>query len=427
MSVAEAHPAPGEDGAGAIVTRHDFAALAERHRTPLYLYDLDAAVAHARQLRARLPERLDLLYCVKANPCRRVVAAFHGVVDGLDLSSAGELRLAQQAGFSPTVMSLAGPGKSDQELAAAIGAGVGWLSVESHGELRRADAIARSLGRVQPITLRLNPLAVPREFPMKMGGQASQFGIPEEEADQAIAAARAAAGLRLGGLHVFSGTNCLEAPAIVENIRGTLALAAGLARRHDLALEVINLGGGFGIPYFPGQQPLAGEALAAAVSEAITGVFAAEPRFAATRLVLELGRYLIGAFGVYLARVVDVKDARGKRFVVLDGGMNHCFPATGNFGQLIKKNYPLRNLTRPGAERVVQEIVGPLCTPIDSLARAIESPRAEVGDLIAFESCGAYSFTASPVLFLGHDLPAEIVFAAGVYEVARERRAAELL
>jgi diaminopimelate decarboxylase len=414
------HPPLLIDGAAA-------ATLAERHGTPFYLYDMDAALAHLFKLRASLPQNVDILYCVKANANRKILSAFKPHVSGLDLSSAGELDLALACGYSPETMSFAGPGKTEVELVKVIDAGLRLLSVESVAELHRAARVAKSLGRKQDITLRINPLETPKEFAMRMGGGASQFGVPEEEAGQALHAIAAESRVRLKGLHVYAGTQCLEQQALVENLKGTLEIARRLAEEHNLRPEVLNLGGGFGIPYFAGQYALDVEATGHAVGDTLRTWQAANPRFARTRFMLELGRFLIGPYGVYVARVTEVKETRGKRFVILDGGMNHCFPATGNFGQVLKKNYPIVNLTRGGAEQLegdigeAQELCGPLCTPMDSMARAIKIARAEPGDLLGFFASGAYSFSASPLLFLAHDTPLELIRLGGQVSVGRER------
>jgi diaminopimelate decarboxylase len=399
-------------------------ALARAHGTPYYLYDMDAALAHLGELRAGLPDGVDLLYCVKANGNRKVLEAFRPRVWGLDLSSAGELDMALACGYDPKKMSFAGPGKTSEELERAIRGGLGILSLESVAELGRAGAVARRLGRRQDVTLRINPAETPKEFAMRMGGGPSQFGVAEEDADAALAAVKAEPGVRLVGLHVYAGTQCLEERALVDNMRGTLAIAARLADAHDLTPEVLNLGGGFGVPYFTGQAPVDTRSLAAALSAALLEWRAAHPRFATTRFFFELGRFMIGLYGVYVARVTEIKQTRGKRYVILDGGMNHCFPATGNFGQLVKKNYPLANLSRGGAATELeetQEVCGPLCTPMDSMARAVKMPKAEPGDLIGFFASGAYSYAASPLLFLSHDTPLELVKHEGRVSVARER------
>jgi diaminopimelate decarboxylase len=395
--------------------------LAARFGTPFYLYDMDAALEHLARLRAALPDCVDVYYAVKANPNRAVLEAFRPHVAGLDISSAGEVEIAAAVGHDPARMSFAGPGKTDREIEAAIRAGVGLLSLES------AASIARTAARVperrrQDVTLRINPLEVPPELAMRMGGAASQFGIPEEEAGPAIAAVLAEPRLHLRGLHVYAGTQCLSVAAIAANVRGTLSLCRRLADEHSLHPEIVNLGGGFGVPYFEGQEALDPALAGAAVGEAVRAFVAESPRFAATRFILELGRFLVGSFGAYVARVVEVKESRGKRFVILDGGMNHCFPATGNFGQVVKKNYPVVNLSSPpGAETAPQEVCGPMCTPLDSMARAVRLPPAKPGDLLAFLSVGAYAFSASPLLFLSHETPIELVRRAGEVVVGRDR------
>lgn len=404
-----------------VLTGDEAYALAQRHGTPFYLYDMDAALAHLKVMQQAVAPHGHVFYCVKANANAKVLEAFKPHVAGLDLSSAGELELALKAGFDPKAMSFAGPGKSVEELEEAVAGRVGIVSVESMTELARLGAIAKKAGRVQDVTLRINPQSTPKEFNMKMGGP-SQFGIAEELADDAIRRIQAQEGVRLVGIHVFAGTQCLEASALVANVKQTLDLAARLQKAHGFDPEVVNLGGGFGVAYFPGQEAMDHAALSRDVGSALNAFTAEHPVFGKTRFILELGRYLIGMFGVYVARCIDVKEARGKRFVILDGGMNHCFPATGNFGQLVKKNYPVKNLSKPeNAALLAQEVVGPLCTPMDSMARAIELPKAEIDDLVAFWNCGAYSFGASPLLFLSHATPLELVKNGGQVAVGRER------
>ncbi len=407
------------------MNQHNLAAIAATHDTPFYLYDMDAASAHYQRLARQLPADIELYYCVKANSNPRVLRAYLGKVSGLDVSSGGEIEIALRAGFDARSMSFAGPGKRDQELELAVSAGVGIVSVESPHELARLSAIARQNGCRQTVTLRINPRFTGKEFPMRMGGGPSQFGIPEEDVDPVVAAAKADSQIDLAGFHIYSGTNCLEPKGILENVAQTLDIVGNLGRKHDVKLRKVNLGGGFGIPYFAGQLAMDADALVSDIVKLISHRKAQEPTLSDATFILELGRFLIGPFGVYVARVVDTKETRGKRYAIMDGGMNHCFPATGNFGQLIKKNYPIENVSKEsGSMLVSQELVGPLCTPIDSMARALEVPRCDIGDLIAFRSCGAYAFSASPLLFLGHDTPLELVYYDRTYAVGRPRKKA---
>lgn len=400
---------------------------ARAHGTPYYLYDLDAALAHLGVLRSHLPSEVDVFYCVKANGNRRVLEAFRENVAGLDLSSAGELDMAIAAGYDPKRMSIAGPGKTTEDLERCVKGGVGIISLESMAELDRLAKVAKEKNVVQGVTLRINPAETPKEFAMRMGGGASQFGVPEEEASAALDKVLATENVKLLGLHIYAGTQCLEERALVDNMIGSLTIAGRLAEEKNLTPEFMNLGGGFGIPYFTGQKAVDTASLARAIGGKLSEWRAQNPRFAKTRFIFELGRFLIGRFGVYVARVTEIKETRGKRFVILDGGMHHCFPATGNFGQLVKKNYPVKNLSRGGdadlesEANAPQEVCGPLCTPMDSMARGVRIPKAEPGDLVGFFASGAYSFAASPLLFLSHDTPIELLKLKNTVTVARER------
>ncbi|MFO0675380.1 MAG: hypothetical protein U0169_02525 [Polyangiaceae bacterium] len=406
--------------------KHDYRALAAKYGSPFYLYDMEEAALHVERLKKGLPEGVNLLYCMKANANRKVLEAFRGKVWGIDISSGGELELALEAGHDAGKMSFAGPGKTDAELKRSIETGVHLVSVESPSELRRLHAFAKVAKKKVSIAIRINPLSTAKAFAMRMGGLPSQFGIAEEDVEPVMKEALSyREHLTLEGIHVFSGTNCLEVDAIVDNIRQTLGIAKRLSETFDHPFSIVNLGGGFGIPYFPGQESMDTSVLSDSVGRALREFRAMEPRFAKTEFILELGRYMIGMFGIYVASVVDVKETRGKRFAVLDGGMNHCFPPTGNFGQLVKKNYPLKNLSRLGDTALVaQEIVGPLCTPMDSLGRALELPKCEPGDLVGFLNSGAYSYSASPLLFLGHHTPVELVYDGKEYAIGRSRHAA---
>jgi diaminopimelate decarboxylase len=407
----------------------DFAALAERHDTPFYLYDLDQAIAHLELLRADFPPNLHVMYCAKANASPAVLRAFADKTPFLDISSAGELSIALAHGYLPENISFAGPGKTERELERAVRAGVGTISVESAAELSRLCSVCRTHDQRAAITVRINPEHVAKGFGMSMAGRPSQFGVPREDASDVLKAALAAPEIELRGIHVFAGTQCLDENALIANIEQTLAIAHELCEQHQLAPQTINLGGGLGVAYFEGQRALDTARVSKRIAQSVRNFCAANPSYGPTRFVLELGRFLMAEFGVYVCRVVEVKQTRGKRFAILDGGMHHCFAATGNFGQLIKKNYPVFNLSAPSAasaEHALErfELVGPLCTPLDSMARNLALPRAEPGDLIGFASCGAYSFSASPLMFLAHDTPPELAIVAGEVVLSRPRRQA---
>lgn len=372
--------------------------VAEAGTTPLFVYSRDMLRARVAALRDAMPERLGINYAIKANPYAPMLEFMAGLVDGFDVASAGELARLGEAGIDPARVSFAGPGKRDEELDAAISAGC-TINLESEGEAQRALAIAERLG-VQPrLAIRVNPSFELRGSGMKMGGGAKQFGIDEERVP-AIGREIIAAGAEWRGLHIFTGSQALDAEAIIETQANVLALADRLAGEIGTALPKLNMGGGFGIPYFNGDTPLDIQAVGAALSDRFANL---PDSLAATELCIELGRYLVGEAGVYLTRIIDRKVSHGQTFLITDGGLHHQLAASGNFGTVVRRNYPLAIATHfDAAPEEEANVVGCLCTPLDRLADQAHLPRAEVGDLVAVFCAGAYGATASPADFLGH-------------------------
>ncbi|AOR76208.1 pyridoxal-dependent decarboxylase, exosortase A system-associated [Novosphingobium resinovorum] len=369
----------------------------EAGATPLFLYDADLIRRRVTQLRSAIPDRVALHYAVKANPFPPLLALMAGLVDGFDIASGGELEIVRDAGLPLREVSFAGPGKRDAELEAAIRSGV-TLNLESEGEAARAFAIGDRLGIVPRLAIRVNPDFDLKGSGMKMGGGAKPFGVDAERVP-ALVREVVASGAEWRGFHIFAGSQALDAEAIAETQGQALELAARLAEESKTVLPHCNLGGGLGIPYFPGDTPLdlplLGERLAARL-EGLPDVLRG------AQFCIELGRYLVGEAGVYIARIVDRKISHGEVFLVTDGGLHHQLAASGNFGTVVRRNYPSAIATRFGAE-VEEEasIVGCLCTPLDKLADKGGFPRADVGDLIAVFCAGAYGASASPASFLG--------------------------
>ena len=392
----------GQTGALTIAGREAEAWVAEAGDTPLFVYDVAIVAARVARFRAALPA-VDLHYAIKANPHSGLLAAIAPLVDGLDVASGGELSRAL-AVKPASAISFAGPGKRDDELTAAIEACV-TLNVESEGEATRALAIGERLGIAPRLAVRVNPDAELRGSGMKMGGRPSPFGV---DAGRAAGLVRAivAAGADWRGLHVYAGSQALDATAVIEMQAATLALARRLADEAGAVPPLVNLGGGFGVPYFAGDRPLDVEAVGAALAQGL----AAWPRdLAGARFAIELGRWLVAEAGVYLIRIVDRKESRGETFVVTDGGLNHQLAATGNLGTVVRRNYPLALAGNIGGEPTeTVSVVGPLCTPLDRLGDRVALPRAEVGDLIAVFLAGAYGASASPADFLGHPRAVEL-------------------
>jgi diaminopimelate decarboxylase len=372
-------------------------------RTPFYAYDRNVLDRRVAELRAALPAAIQLHYAMKANPMPALVAHMARLVDGLDVASGGELAVALDNGADPYEISFAGPAKSVAELDQAVAAGI-LVNVESFREIRLLSAAAERAGRAARVAVRVNPDFELKSSGMKMGGGPKQFGIDAEEVPKALAEI-GSRGLGFEGFHIFSGSQNLRADSICDAQSKTLELAVRLARDAPAPVRSVNLGGGFGIPYFPGEQPLDLAPIGAHLRDVVAD---AARRLPQARLVVELGRYLVGEAGVYVCRVVDRKVSRGQVFLVTDGGLHHHLAASGNFGQVIRKNYPVAIGNRiTGARREVASVVGPLCTPLDLLADRMDLAEAQEGDLVVVFQSGAYGYTASPLGFLSHPSPAE--------------------
>ena len=388
----------GESGHLLIGGRRAEALIGEAGDTPLFVYDRAVVRERVARFRAAMPSEVQLHYAVKANPCRPLIEEILKSVDGLDLASGGELALALAAGAQGFHISMAGPGKRNDEIEAAIRAGA-TLNLESEGEAGRALEIAARLGSRPRLAIRVNPDFEIKGSGMRMGGSAKPFGVDAARVP-GLARTLIAAGADWQGFHVYAGSQALDAEAIVAAQASTVALAAELAEAIGAAPRLVNLGGGFGIPYFPGEMPLDVERVGAGLATTL----AARPAILGeTRFAIELGRWLVGEAGVYLTRIVDRKVSQGETFLVVDGGLHHQLAASGNFGTVVRRNYPLAIANRFGAE-IEEEanVVGCLCTPLDRLGEKLGLPRAEVGDLVAVFMAGAYGASASPSAFLGH-------------------------
>jgi len=374
-------------------------------KTPLFVYSRAMIAKRVADLRAAMPKRLAIHYAVKANPFPALVSEMRELVDGFDIASGGEMSLLQSIEIEPETISFAGPGKRDDELLRAIVAGV-TLNLESENEARRALALAEAAGRVPRLAIRVNPDFELRGSGMKMGGGAKPFGLDAERVP-GLAREIIAAGADWQGLHIFTGSQALDAQAIAETQGNVLDLAADLAAEIGAPLPKLNMGGGFGIPYFHGDRPLN----FAMVGDTLANRFTNLPDIIEnTKFCIELGRYIVGEAGVYLTRIVDRKESHGQLYLITDGGLHHQLAASGNFGTVVRRNYPVAVASHfdvPSTEEA--NVVGCLCTPLDRLADQAELPHANVGDLIAVFCAGAYGASASPASFLGQGPAAEML------------------
>ena len=377
--------------------------------TPLFVYDVDIVRQRIAALRAAMPAQLGIHYAIKANSHPDFLRAVRPMVDGFDVASGGEATKAMAAGMAPDAISFAGPGKRDRELEQAIGAGV-TLNLESAGEARRALAIGERLGVTPRLAVRVNPDFDLKGSGMRMGGGAKPFGVDAADAAPLVRSI-INAGADWRGFHIFAGSQALDPASIIETQAATVALATALSDTIGSVPPVVNLGGGFGVPYFPADTALDIVPIGAALAEALDNSPLSQT---AAHFAIELGRYIAAECGVYLTRIVDRKVSHGECFLVVDGGLHHQLAASGNFGTVIRRNYPIAIANHFDAERTeIVHVVGCLCTPLDRLGDQVLMPAAGEGDLVALFMAGAYGASASPSAFLGHPEPIEMVIDAG--------------
>lgn len=400
------------------------AELARLYQTPLFLYDGEVAEKKWNALRAALPARFEIYYSMKANPQPAFLRLFLSKGAGIEIASAGELLQALAAGCKPEKVLFAGPGKSEAELQLALQEGIGEIHAESLTELGRLGKIARKLGKRAPVALRINPSGEAQGGAMRMGGKAAPFGIDEESFEEALDRVAGDDALEFRGVHLFTGTQILQHEILLNQYRRGIEIGRRAAERTRKPLRTLDFGGGLGIPYFANEQALDLEALRTGLAELISSIEEDE-HFRETRFLIEPGRFLAGECGIYLATITDIKVSRGKKFLIIDGGMHHHLAASGNLGQTIKRNYPIAIANRWEAPQETVDVVGPLCTPLDVLARNVALPSAEIGDLVAIFQSGAYARTASPMGFLSHPSPPEVWVEKGTHRLVRRRGAVE--
>lgn len=396
--------------------------IANTYGTPFFVYDAQVIEQQLAQLRQALPARFAVSYSVKANPNPVVMKLFLSHGCGLEIASLGEYERAIAAGCPTEKILFAGPGKTETELSAVLSQGIGEIHAESLTELKRISHISRQLGKPANVAVRVNPTSEAQGGAMQMGGKPAPFGLDEECLDEALDVIAADPYLNFRGIHLFVGTQVLSSEVLLAQYRKGLEIARHAARHLGMPLATLDFGGGLGIPYFANEQPLDLESLGTGL-QLLMSEIEDEPYLRNTQFLVEPGRFLVGTCGLYVARVNDIKVSRGKTFAILDGGMHHHLAASGNLGQVIKRNYPVAVLNKLNHEPKEDiEVVGPLCTPLDTLARNVRLPALKIGDLVGLFLSGAYARTASPLGFLSHPTPPEVWIEHGQAIVISERR-----
>ncbi len=395
--------------------------LAKAYGTPFFAYDASVLEYKWNLLRATLPPEFSICYSVKANPNQTILRYFLSKGVGLEIASAGEFFQALSSGCQPNRILFAGPGKTESELQCVISKGIGEIHLESLLEAERIEAISSRLGIRTRVAVRVNPGGDAEGGAMRMGGRSAPFGVDEEQLGEILDRICACEHLAFSGIHLFLGTQILDASILATQYRKGIEIARYVSSHMHQPLRTLDFGGGLGIPYFPHESELDMKLLEQLLDE-IVAETRSDPAFAATQFVVEPGRYLVGEAGIYITRVNDIKVSRGKKFLVVDGGMNHHLAASGNLGQTIKRNYPLAVLNKvDSSDKEMVDVVGPLCTPLDVLARGVCLPKAEVGDWIGVFQSGAYARSASPLGFLSHATPPEVWTEAGEHRLIRRR------
>jgi diaminopimelate decarboxylase len=397
----------------------DAAQLAADFGTPLYVYDAELLRRRCAAVQEAFGPRVGLLYALKANPCAAVAAVLREAGAGIELASAGELAIAERAGFAPELMQYAGPAKSRAELRRAAELGIGAINLESESEYERLVEVLHELeeGRapVARVAIRVNLAAGAGSAGMRMAGGCSKFGVDEERVPDLAARIESEARCRLIGLHMYLGTQVLDAAAWLQGAEGLVQVAERVEQRLGRKLESLDFGGGFGVSTQTGGADFD-------LQRAGRGLRELLERHGTPQAWLELGRYLTAPAGVYLTSVVETKRSGAADYALLDGGM-HQHAAAAGFGAVLRRPWPVV-LARAPWERVAESswrVGGPLCTPQDEFAIESVLPALRPGDVLGFLASGAYGASFSPGAFLGHPAPAELLVDRGRAFVVRER------
>lgn len=387
--------------------------IVEKTGTPAYIYDAATMRSAYRRLAAALEGFASIHYSVKANPHPQVIRVFVEEGAGVEIASVGEYRASLAAGANPESILFAGPGKRMRELEEVLTGGIGEIHIESFEEIERL----RAIGKPVRCSLRVNPVPTVQAGAMRMGGKPTAFGFDEENLQPALDAVSKVKNIEIIGVHVYGGTQILDEIALLEQWRHAIGLASRIASQLGKPLKTVDLGGGLGIPYHAGDKSLDLDVIAAAVPSLIA-LIKDDPFLSSAKAIVEPGRFLVGPAGIYVAEVNSVKQSRGTHFVVTDGGMHHHLAASGNLGQVIKRSYPVVAPAKMNDTKwATVTVAGPLCTPLDILARDVVLPKLAAGDYVAVLQSGAYGRTASPINFLSHACAAEVLVENGQVRV----------
>ncbi|WP_108868430.1 diaminopimelate decarboxylase [Aquimarina aquimarini] len=379
-------------------------AAVKEHGTPSYIYDGEKLVSNYQRLVNALPDCVDVFYALKVNPNVSLVKLLRSKGACTEVCSITEMEIALKAGSTPQDIVYLGPCKKDYELKRAISLGVFAIVIESETELKRVSRFANEAGVVVDVAIRINPDFSAKGSPWKMGGRPTQFGIDEKHAIANFGTYLNVPNINIKGIHVYNGTNILDAQSVYENSKYILGLYEQISQKYNTTFSMVDVGGGMGIPYFPNQEELD----IVEFKNLMTPLFSDfHKKYPDTRIIMESGRFIIGTAGYFAVGVNNIKINHGKTFVVTDGGTN-CHSASAGSGRVVKRNFPMENISATdNLEEFEYQVAGPLCSPDDIIGRNIKLKEVKEGDILVINASGAYGSTSSPGLFHSHGFPVE--------------------
>ncbi len=388
--------------------------ILKKYSTPLYVYDLKIIEEQFRHLRDGLPDCIEIFYSVKSNPNINICSAIKRLGAGAEIASSGELYTAIESGFPPDKIIFDGPGKTETDLQYAITTGIKLINTESIEEIKRIDKIAYSLSKKVNVSLRINPPIDKNSAKMHTAGKAQKFGTDLKIADTVIESALKLKNISFCGIHVYLGSQIFDHRFLTSTLSQTIDYALDSSQKFGFDLKYINLGGGLGVPYNDSEENFDIIGFGNLLEDIIE---TRKTRLKKTALFMEIGRYLTSESGIYLTKIIDIKESGGEVFVIVDGGINHSFLPI-----IMNKSYPTYIINKLTDEKTtLVNIGGNLCTSVDMFSKKILIPAPEIGDVVAIFNSGAYGFSASMLYFLSHPLPAELIVKNGHPFLARNR------
>lgn len=385
----------------------DYINILKQYKTPIYVYTFEKIENQIKVLRDTLPDGVKIYLSIKANPRKQIVSKMINIIDGVEVASGGEMDLALESGINNKNIIFIGPGKTVNELKRAIDNNIKLIVVESIEEINRINNICLKRRCKANIAIRINPKCINSSSRLKMGGVASQFGIDEEKVEQIIIGIDQYKGIEFKGVHFYFGSQILNADLLVNNMQYAISCCENMTKKTGVNFEFIDLGGGFGVPYYIGEKGIDLPVLKSKLNE-LFQKNRNKDFFKKTEFLVESGRFILANCGVYIVRVEYIKESREKKFVIVDGGFNHHSAAVG-IGTILRGTFDIRCIEEKNTEMEKVTVVGPLCTPTDVLARDIFLPKLEEGDYLMVLNSGAYGVSASPINFLSHDEPVELL------------------